>query len=247
MKIFKNNLYILLTAFLGMAFFTTCQNDFDDGKKNNETIIHNLPKDDNGNGQDGNDVDKMAERQDDPNRRNWQKPREVIRSLGDLSDKTVADIGAGSGYFSFRLVQTANKVIAIDIDKDAVEEIDSLKAFLPDELKSKMETRLVNSDNPMLKNEEVDVVFISNTYTEIQNRLDYLKTVKEGIKPGGKIYIVDYKKKRLPPFLPAQEARLPLYQVENELETAGFQLFPSNDQMLDYQYIVIAGKMIDDK
>mgnify|MGYP003513888378 CR=1 FL=1 len=48
----------------------------------------------------------------------WQKPYEVIHRLGPLEYLTVADIGAGSGYFSFRFIHEAARVIAIDIDPD---------------------------------------------------------------------------------------------------------------------------------
>ena len=50
----------------------------------------------------------------------WQKPNLVIELLGDLQDKTIADIGAGVGYFSFRLAEKANRVIAIEIDENSL-------------------------------------------------------------------------------------------------------------------------------
>ena len=58
----------------------------------------------------------ILEQVDDVGRIVWQKPEEVVRLLGDISDKTIADIGAGSGYFTFRFALKAKKVIAIDID-----------------------------------------------------------------------------------------------------------------------------------
>src|SRR5690606_26217477 len=58
----------------------------------------------------------------------WQKPASVISKLGDLSDKVVADIGAGTGYFSFRLAFHAHKVIAVDIDTNALQ---TISAYIP--------------------------------------------------------------------------------------------------------------------
>ena len=52
---------------------------------------------------------------EDPTRAQWQKPDEVIASLGPLDGKTVADIGAGTGYFAFPIAKKAAKVMAIDI------------------------------------------------------------------------------------------------------------------------------------
>ena len=46
----------------------------------------------------------------------WQKPDMVINRLGDLSNKTVVDLGAGTGFFAFRVIPKAKKTIALDID-----------------------------------------------------------------------------------------------------------------------------------
>lgn len=57
----------------------------------------------------------------EPDRVIWQKPEMVMELLGDMKDKVVADIGAGTGFFTFRLLQQAKKVIAVDIDKGPLE------------------------------------------------------------------------------------------------------------------------------
>ena len=73
--------------------------------------------------------------------------------------------------------------------------------------------------------------------------MDYLKTVYKGVKPGGRICIVDFKMKKLPNVFPPVSDRIPLFEVENQLEEAGFRHLFSDDQTLDYQYIVIAEKI----
>ncbi|MCC6413823.1 MAG: DUF1698 domain-containing protein, partial [Saprospiraceae bacterium] len=72
----------------------------------------------------------------------WQKPDMVIARLGDLRGKTVADIGAGSGYFTFRLVPKAKKVIGIDIDPRFITFMDSVKVRLPKQYQDQFESRL---------------------------------------------------------------------------------------------------------
>lgn len=176
----------------------------------------------------------------------WQKPYDVFRFLGDLNNKTIADIGAGTGYFSLYLVQSsASKVIATDIDKNALAEMDTfaINNFNDTQLK-KLETRLVEPDNPGLAINEVDIALISNTYAYIENGVEYLQKVYDAVKPGGRICIVDYKMRRLPPIAgaPSVANRLPLYQVENQVEAAGFKLGVSNDQVLDFQYVVVGIK-----
>ncbi|HRQ28746.1 MAG TPA: class I SAM-dependent methyltransferase, partial [Saprospiraceae bacterium] len=173
----------------------------------------------------------------------WQKPSIVLDLLGDLSDKTVADIGAGTGYFTFRIALKAQKVIAIDIDTFSLELINTFKRNLPPELQGKIETRLADPDDPQLEKEETDIIVIINTISEISERKDYLKTLLPGLKKGGKLVIVDYKLKKLPiQEAPPQEQRVPLNILENELAQIGYDPVISDDTSLDYQYIVFAHK-----
>jgi SAM-dependent methyltransferase len=169
----------------------------------------------------------------------WQKPNMVISLLGDLDNKTVADIGAGTGYFTFRMVPKAKKVIGIDIDPRFISFLDSIKVRLPEIYRSRFETRLAKPDDPLLQPAEVDAVVIVNTYGYIQNRVQYLRTLIKGIAPGGRVLIIDFKKNNLP-VGPADEFKVALSQVEKELISAGFSVEKIDKDALDYQYIVIA-------
>ncbi len=172
----------------------------------------------------------------------WQKPEMVIDLLGDIRGKTIADIGAGTGFFALRLVREADKVIAIDIDQRFIDYLDSVKVMeLPESYQPRLEPRLALPDDPRLKEGETDIVVIVNTYMYIPKRVQYLRTLKAGIADGGQILIIDFKKKRIPIGPPA-EIKVPLYQVEEELSEAGFRNIRTNDTALDFQYIVIAEK-----
>jgi SAM-dependent methyltransferase len=176
------------------------------------------------------------------NRVIWQKPEVVINLLGDIGDKTIADIGAGSGFFALRLAPLAKKVIAIDIEPRFVNYLDSIRQVeLAPEVAQRLEPRLAEAKDARLKPEEVDIVLIVNTYMYIDNRVAYLKKLSNGIRPNGKILIIDFKKKRSS-LGPKMDIRVPQFQVEEELESAGFQILQSNDTALDYQYIILAGK-----
>lgn len=173
------------------------------------------------------------------NRTIWQKPYEVIHMLGSLEGKTVADIGAGSGYFSFRFIYEAAHVIAIDIEPELIQLMNQEIKFYKQDLQDKIEARLATPNDPKLNQSEVDIVFMSNTYTYLPNRINYLKNLKSKFKPGGKIMIIDFKKK-LSPIGPAQKNRLAQSEVEQDLLDAGYRLLISDDRKLEYQYIVIA-------
>ncbi|MBU6342426.1 MAG: class I SAM-dependent methyltransferase [Bacteroidetes bacterium] len=171
----------------------------------------------------------------------WQKPEMVISLLGNLEGKTVADIGAGTGYFTFRLVPRAKKVIGIDIDQRFIQFMDSVKVRMPEVYKNRFETRLAKANDPLLAPEESDAVVVVNTYGYIENRVRYFKTVWKGMKPGAQLLIIDFKKNNLP-IGPPEEFRVSLPDVEKELNASGFIITKIDRESLDYQYIVIAFK-----
>ena len=111
----------------------------------------------------------------------WQKPNVVIKRLGDLEGKVVADIGAGPyGYFTLRIAHqtAAEKIIALDIDQNAIKFIEGAKILLAENIRNRIETRLVLPDDPKLEPAEADVVLIVNTYTYIEDNVNYLKNLK---------------------------------------------------------------------
>lgn len=189
----------------------------------------------------------MSDDYSNTNRMIWQKPELVLDRMGDIKNKVVADIGAGTGFFAFRLTPMAKKVIAIDINQNLINVIDSIRTVeLSDADQNKLETRLADPDNAHLSDNEADVVLLVNTYLYLGDRVAYLKNLKKGIAPGGKIIIVDVKRQRLPQgeFLPPQSIRVPQHLVEEELEQAGFQLLSSDDTSLIHQYMVVAQKKL---
>jgi 2-polyprenyl-3-methyl-5-hydroxy-6-metoxy-1,4-benzoquinol methylase len=173
-------------------------------------------------------------------RSSWQKPNLVIEKLGNIEGKTIADIGAGTGYFSFRLAFNGAKVIAIEIDPKMIELIETFDLNLPADLHGKIETRLAKPDDPLLSPSEVDIVFIMNTIAYIENPADYLKRLKSGMKPNGAIMIVDFKTKNLDINAPPMDERISPSVVLGFLENAGFSKIVLDDSSLDYQYIITA-------
>lgn len=176
------------------------------------------------------------------NRNAWQKSEVIRFHLGPQKGKVVADIGAGPyGYFTFDFATstTFDKILALDIDQAALDFIDKEKTKLNLEASNKIETRLVDPEDPKLQTEEVDVVLIANTLIYIEDRLAYLANLKKGIKKNGRLVIVDYKMKSIPSFFPPKEERMPLYKMEALVEEAGFSRVISDDFSLPYQYVVV--------
>ncbi len=183
-----------------------------------------------------------AEMQKNQGRSSWQKPNLIINKLGDISQKSVADIGAGTGFFSFRLGMKANKVISVDIDSNMVSLIELQKENLPQEISAKIETRLVQSNDSGLKKGEVDVIVIVNTITFIDNPFEYLKKLYDICEVGNELLIVDFKKIPVNMNAPPIEERFNASEVVNLLKSAGFTITEVDEEILEYQYIVLAKK-----
>lgn len=183
--------------------------------------------------------DLLVKNYEDPDRKSWQNPQLVIEKLGDISGKTIADIGAGTGYFTFRLAPFAQKVIAIDIDSRFLSYIEDKRDQSPEEIYEKIEIRLSKPEDPLLKHSETDIVLIVNTFHFINNRIDYLKKVKQGIRDGGKLVIVDFKGGNMP-VGPSEDTKISPSMVVDEVMKSGFGDVNIDLTSLQYQYIIIA-------
>lgn len=173
-----------------------------------------------------------------PDRASWQKPEEVIARLISVKNRKVMDIGCGTGYFSFRLVDSGAIVIAADIDQRFLGYVDSVKKARNISDKS-LQTRLVAPDDPKMGKREMDMVLMVNTYHHIHDRVAYFRKVKTGLKNNGFIAVVDYFKKDLP-MGPPKEMKVSSDDIIRELKMAGFQNFKVDETTLPFQYIVFA-------
>ena len=169
----------------------------------------------------------------------WQKPNLVLNMMGSLEDKVVADIGAGTGYFAFRIAGEGANVIAIDIDPRAIEFMESEEERYPEAIRERFETRLATADNARLKDNEVDIALLVNTYIYIEDRINYFRDLAKGLTPGGKVFIVDFKDIETT-IGPSSDQRIGLSQVQRELTEAGYTIESADVEMLQYQYIVVA-------
>lgn len=171
----------------------------------------------------------------------WQKPDLVIDQLGEVEGKVVADLGAGTGYFSRRIAYKGATVIAIDIDPSAIRWMQEQKARFPVELRDRLIIRLAEPDDPKLGKNEVDIVLLVNTYSYIADRVNYFKKLQTSIRPLGNIVVIDFKKKETP-FGPKVEERMDAADVEKELQQAGYDIIKVDVESLEYQYIIKAQK-----
>jgi SAM-dependent methyltransferase len=173
---------------------------------------------------------------DDPARDAWQLPARVIDALGIRPGQVVADIGAGTGYFTVRLAQTPArpKVYAVDIEPSMVAHIRQRAAAAG---LTNVVGVVAGADRTNLP-EAVDLALIVDTYHHIPNRVGYFTALRAALKPGGRIAIVDFKKGS--PSGPPEEFRFTPEQITAELAKAGLSLQATHD-FLPRQLFLVFG------
>jgi endonuclease/exonuclease/phosphatase family metal-dependent hydrolase/SAM-dependent methyltransferase len=176
---------------------------------------------------------------DDPARDEWQMPTRVVDALQLTPGMKVADIGAGTGYFTMRLAKTpaAPTVFAVDIEKAMIEHI--LQRAMHDGLTKRVVGVLAGADRPNLP-EPVDLVLMVDTYHHIPNRVAYLTALKERLKPGARLAIIDFRKGA--PAGPPEQFRFTPEQISAELSQAGFGLQASHDFLPRQMFLVYGVK-----
>ncbi|MEO1013080.1 MAG: class I SAM-dependent methyltransferase [Bacteroidota bacterium] len=181
-------------------------------------------------------VKDLIEKFESPERDVYQKPEKILAYLGNIEGKTIIDIGAGSGYFSVKLAKKGAQVIAADVNDEFQE---SLKNRIAKDKLQNIELRKIPYDSPNLKDGEVDMAFIVNTYHHIENRPAYFEKVKKGTRDDGELVLIDFFKAEAP-VGPPLDHKLSMDIVVTELKKAGYTSFDINVELLPYQYIIRA-------
>lgn len=174
---------------------------------------------------------------EDPKRDVYQKPHEVLTALAIKPAEVIADIGAGSGYFTFRLahhVGDKGNVYAVDVSPEMIlhlnRRIRQLKAM-------NVTSILADPDDPLLADSSIDRFFLSNSWHHIENQSKYLSLIKKMLKPGGEIIMIDFHKKELP-VGPPMQMKIAREDLIRQMESNGFRLTKEHT-FLPYQYFLV--------
>ena len=174
---------------------------------------------------------------EDPKRDAYQKPHEVLTALDLKGGEVIADIGAGSGYFTFRIahhVGANGKVYAVDVSPDMVLHINRRIR----ELKiNTVVSVLADPDDPLLPEQSVNRFFVCDVWHHVENPSRYLSRMKKMLKPGGEIVMIDFHKKELP-FGPPLQMKIAREDLIKQMETNGFRLAKEHT-FLPYQYFLV--------
>lgn len=147
----------------------------------------------------------------------WSQAARVVRTLGLQQGQTVADIGAGGGYFSVllaRAVGPRGRVYAVDISPASIRYINQYAAA---QKTPNVTAVLAAPDHPGLPDGSVDLVFIRNTYHHLGDRVAYCRRLQRSLKPGGRVAIIDFH----PHVYPNHST--PEHIIYSEMAAAGYR------------------------
>lgn len=180
------------------------------------------------------DPQKWSKSFDDPERDSWQKPDEVIRLLALAPDARVADIGAGTGYFTVRLAKavTRGTVFAVDVEPKMVEHLAhrAKESGLPNVRAVKGSETSANLPEP------VDLALLVNSFHHIDARVDYVKNLAASLRAGARIAIIEYRPdaERGAP----KHMRLTVSQIDADMKAAGYVRTAAHD-LLPHQNLLV--------
>jgi ubiquinone/menaquinone biosynthesis C-methylase UbiE len=168
----------------------------------------------------------------------WQQPDAVIGALSIRPGDHIADLGAGGGYFTFRLadaVGPAGKVYAVDIDKGS---LDSIARRAQEQGYANVETILATYDDPLLPQSGIDLIFTCNTYHHLENHAAYFASAARYLRPDGRVAIIDlagmnWLFRLLGHWTPKETIR-------SEMEIGGYQLVSGFDLLSRQNFQVFA-------
>ena len=181
------------------------------------------------------EVDQYIAFLERPDRAEWQKPDAVVAALGLDGTETVADVGAGSGYFAFRFADLlpGGTVRAIDIEPEMVRHIHHKAAT---DWVGNVEAVLTTPDDPGVTG-EVDVVFVCDVLHHVEQRQAWLRQLHAQMRPGARLVLIEFEEGDLPEG-PPESIKLPKEQLISLVRQAGFRLDAEREEILPYQYFL---------
>ena len=173
------------------------------------------------------------------NREREERTDLLLQNLALKATDHVADLGAGTGYFSFPIAQQvgAGKVLAVDIEPEMLRLVQQRK--LADGVDN-IDTILASESSPNIPNASVDVVLLVDAYHEFSYPREVMTGVVKGLKPGGRVVLVEYR---------GEDSSVPIkllhkmtqQQAIKEMSAVGLQWLRTDDY-LPQQHVMVFTK-----
>ena len=160
-------------------------------------------------------------RADNPERREWQNPEEILADIGLKAGDTFADIGCGGGFFTIsaaRIMNGSGKIYGIDADRYSIDELEKLAQK---EGFGNIELIVGKAEDIILCNACADIIFLGVVLHDFEDALKVLQNAYKMAKPGGRLINLDWKAEKMERG-PAPEKRLSREKAAGLVKAAGF-------------------------
>ncbi len=174
-----------------------------------------------------------------PGREGEERTDLLIEAMDLQPGDVVADIGAGSGYFTFRMspLVPKGKVLAVDIQPEMLTMIEEKQS---EKGSDNIETILGTVENPNLPNDSVDWVLLVDAYHEFSHPHEMMRDVADALTEGGRVALVEYREED-PTIAIKPRHKMSEAQAVREMEAVGLRLL-ENKQVLPQQHLMIFGR-----
>ncbi len=185
------------------------------------------------------DTEKYIEFLERPDRAAWQKPDDVVGALHLSGSETLVDVGAGSGYFTFRFAKALpkGKVIAVDVEPEMVRHVHH--KVMTEGIEN-VEAVIADPADPTV-DPAADVVFVCDVIHHVQDREAWLRKMFSEMKPGAKLVVVEFKEGNLPQG-PPESVKIPKAKLTRLVRDAGFVVKSDDPKLLPYQTFLVFEK-----
>ena len=177
-----------------------------------------------------------------PDREKEERPSLVMENLELDPDDVVADIGAGSGYFTFLMAPLVRdgKVLAVDIQPEMLKFIEGKKKL---EKAPNVETVLGTIEDVNLPDDSVDLVILVDAYHEFSHPREMAESIVEGLKPGGRLIFLEYRGED-PSVSIKPLHKMTVQQVQREMDVVGLEFVEVRD-FLPIQHFIVFRKPVN--
>lgn len=175
-----------------------------------------------------------------PGRINEEMPDQVVENMNLADDHVVADIGAGSGYFSFRIAKKVpnGKVLAVDIQPEMLSLIEETKRK---DGVNNVEGVLGQIDDPNLPPNSIDAAIMVDAYHEFSHPFEMINGINNALRPGGRIFLLEYRGED--PSVPIRPLhKMTEEQVVKEMSVFGLEWTDTLD-FLPWQHMMVFTKV----
>jgi SAM-dependent methyltransferase len=175
-----------------------------------------------------------------PTRETEERPSQVVEALALEPTDTVADLGAGTGYLSFRLAKLVpeGKVLAVDIQPEMLDYVE----FIKKENKiGNVETVLGDATNPHLPDNSVDLAIMVDAYHEFEYPREMMEGLVKSLKPKGRVVLLEYRQEN--PLIPIKALhKMSQRQVKKEMNAVNLTWQETKD-FLPQQHLMVFAKL----